>query len=78
MYVGLLSTFLLLWLHPALGEGRGGRGGDGNAVADREGGEEGELERGGGEEGEPGGGEVARGEKQCVRKVVMEERRVPR
>ena len=46
VYVGLLSTFLLLWLHPALGEGRGGRGGEGS-FADQ-GGEDGEL--GSGEE----------------------------
>ena len=110
VYVGLLSIFLLLWLHPALGEGRGVARGD-----------HGELELGSeqvvgrklevGEvegmmlEGEPDLGikeleqqnegdlmregrelglseeeqEVAiMGEKQCLRRVVMEERRVPR
>ena len=66
MYVGLLSTFLLLWLHPALGEGRGGGRGEGSA-ADQ-----------GGEEGEPGGKVMVRRDKECVRKVMMEERRVPR
>ena len=87
MYVGLLSTFLLLWLHPALGEGRGGRGGEGSAASDRGEGEEGVrfpdlLGKSGNltreEEEELGSEKVTRGEKQCVRRVVMEERRVPR
>ena len=84
MYVGLLSTFLLLWMHPALGEGRGGGRAEENAAVD---GGEGEEEvkipadllgKSGNLTGELGREKVMRGQKQCVRKVVMEERKVPR
>ena len=118
VYVGLLSIFLLLWLHPALGEGRGVARGDhgelelgseqvvgrklevgevegmvlrGEMDLEIEGSEqwnEEGLRRGGRElklseedqvVGNEKGEEVAiMGEKQCLRRVVMEERRVPR
>ena len=116
VYVGLLSIFLLLWLHPALGEGRGvARGDDGEMELGseqvvgrklevgevegmvlrgeldleieeqwtekglRRGGRELKLSEEEQEVGSEKGEEVAiMGEKQCLRRVVMEERRVPR
>ena len=79
MFVGFISTFILLSLPPALGgmEGGEGRGEESSKRGQEErGGDEGrgEVRLRGAEELE--GGEEGRGEERCVRKVVMESRGV--
>ena len=80
VYVGLLATFLLLWLPPALGEGEVGVKELGEEVGEVEEEELG-VEELGEEEGKDGveGREetvMGGGEEQCVQKVVMEVREV--